>query len=137
MDAIRVVNWDTFQHYRKRHPPWIKVYRRVLDDMDYLELDDMAARLLFELWLLASEGDGIVEMRRLVRYKHCASKALAKPLQTLTTAGFIEDASKVLARCKQDAILRREEKRREERVSPTEKQPLPKGIKDELRDILN
>lgn len=52
---IRIHNWDRFQHYKKRNPPWIRLYRDLIDRPEYRQLSDAAARLLVELWLLASE----------------------------------------------------------------------------------
>lgn len=56
-EDIVIRNWDRFQHYKKRSPPWIRLYRDVLDKPEYRALSDSAARLLVELWLLASEVD--------------------------------------------------------------------------------
>ena len=55
----RIRNWKEHQHYQdnKRKPLWIKVYRRLLDDIDWHGLDGDAAKTLVMLWLLASEDD--------------------------------------------------------------------------------
>ena len=53
--AIRIKNWSKFQHFKDRKPPWIKLYRDLLDDRSWYELSDSAAKLLVSLWLLASE----------------------------------------------------------------------------------
>lgn len=52
---IIVRNWGKFQHYKKRNPPWIRLYRDLIDSHEWRHLSDSAARLLIELWLLASE----------------------------------------------------------------------------------
>lgn len=54
-DCIRIRNWDRFQHYKKRNPPWIRLYRDLIDQPEYRDLSDSAFRLLVELWLLASD----------------------------------------------------------------------------------
>lgn len=54
---IMVRNWSKFQHYKKRNPPWIRLYRELIDTPEWRSLSDSAARLLVELWLLASEFD--------------------------------------------------------------------------------
>ena len=54
---IRIRNWKRFQHFRDRRPPWIKLHRDVLDDMEWHELDSTAAKHLVMLWLIASEDE--------------------------------------------------------------------------------
>ncbi len=54
----RIKNWRKFQHFKDRKPPWIKLYRDLLDDIDWHKLDGEAAKTLVMLWLLASEMDG-------------------------------------------------------------------------------
>lgn len=53
-----VKNWSKFQHFKDRRPPWIKLYRDILDDMEWFKLDPVAAKALVMLWLIASEDDG-------------------------------------------------------------------------------
>lgn len=54
----RVKNWKDFQHFKDRKPPWIKLYRDLLDDPDWHELDGDDAKSLVMLWLIASEDSG-------------------------------------------------------------------------------
>lgn len=58
MEFLDVKNWDTFQHYGKRNPPWIKVYRALLDDYMFCTLPDSAKGHLVMLWLFASQNNG-------------------------------------------------------------------------------
>lgn len=63
---MKIKNWHQFQHFRDRKPPWIKLYRDVLDDVEWHELDGEACKVLVMLWLIASEYDGkLPEMRTL------------------------------------------------------------------------
>jgi len=55
---MRIKNWNRFQHFRDRKPPWVKLYRDLLDDRDWHNLEPKAAKMLVMLWLLASENDG-------------------------------------------------------------------------------
>jgi len=55
---MRIKNWKQFQHFKDRRPPWIKLYRELLDDPDWHSLDPKASKMLVMLWLLASENDG-------------------------------------------------------------------------------
>lgn len=55
--TARIKNWRKFQHFKNRRPPWIKLYRDLLDDPEWHDLDPAAAKLLVTLWLLASEDE--------------------------------------------------------------------------------
>ena len=54
---MKIKNWAKFQHFKDRRPPWVKLYRDLLDDPDWHELDAEAAKILVSLWLLASEDE--------------------------------------------------------------------------------
>ncbi|CAN7244229.1 hypothetical protein LJR175_000989 [Variovorax sp. LjRoot175] len=55
-------NWKSFQHYKDRAPPWIKLHRSLLDDRQYQRLPLASRALAPMLWLLAAEAkDGAFE----------------------------------------------------------------------------
>lgn len=54
---MRVKNFEKFQHFKDRSPPWVKLYRDILDDIEWFELDPAAAKTLVMLWLIASEDE--------------------------------------------------------------------------------
>jgi hypothetical protein len=58
--VIRIKNWHQFQHFKDRRPPWVKLYRDLLDDLEWHELEPKAAKTLVMLWLIASDNDGIL-----------------------------------------------------------------------------
>ena len=55
---MKIKNWSKFQHFKDRRPPWIKLYRDILDDIDWHQLDPLASKVLVMCWLIASEYDG-------------------------------------------------------------------------------
>ena len=55
---MQIKNWSKFQHFKDRRPPWIKLYRDILDDMDWHELSGDDAKMLVMLWLIGSEDEG-------------------------------------------------------------------------------
>ena len=55
---MKIKNWSKFQHFKDRRPPWIKLYRELLDDVEWHELDPLASKVLVMCWLIASEDDG-------------------------------------------------------------------------------
>jgi hypothetical protein len=64
--GLRVKNWAKHQHFKDRRPPWIKLYRDLLEDMEWHELDPVAAKALVMIWLIASEADGeLPELKKL------------------------------------------------------------------------
>lgn len=55
MSYLSIKNWEKFQHYKDRSPPWIKLHRELLDDYEFSRLQDASKAHLILLWLLASQ----------------------------------------------------------------------------------
>ncbi len=103
--VIKVRNWEKFQHYKKGRgtPPWIKLYRDLLNDKEWFSLDPAAAKFLISVWILAAESDGYLPDSETIAFRlRLASKDVAKYL-SLCNHWLIEDASKMLANCYQNA----------------------------------
>lgn len=119
-------NWINFQHYKNRRPPWIRLYRALLDDRQFQRLPLASRALAPMLWLLASEHDGgvfdatIDELSFRLRQ---SPEEISEGLQPLVNAGFFEiiegDESDLLADRKQPATPeeRRGEQRRRSQAS--------------------
>jgi hypothetical protein len=75
---MKIKNWSKFQHFKDRKPPWVKLYRDVLDDLDWHELDPLASKVLVMCWLIASEDEG-----RLPNAKTLAFRLRMSEKQTL------------------------------------------------------
>jgi hypothetical protein len=66
MNEYRVKGWGKFQHFKDRKPPWIKLYRDILDDPEWFDLSGNDAKALIMLWLIASENFGCLpDIRRI------------------------------------------------------------------------
>jgi hypothetical protein len=78
--ALRVKNWHRFQHFKDRRPPWIKLYRELLDDPDWHELDSEASKALVMLWLIASEDDGRLPDSKKIAFRLRISEQKTKSL---------------------------------------------------------
>jgi hypothetical protein len=78
--GLKIKNWHKFQHFKDRKPPWIKLYRDVLDDVDWHELDPLAAKCLVMLWLIASEDDGNLPSIRTLAFRLRLSESQAKSM---------------------------------------------------------
>lgn len=65
----KIKNWSRHQHFKDRRPPWIKLYRDILDDPEWHSLDSDAAKLLVMLWLLASENEGVLPNIKTIAFR--------------------------------------------------------------------
>lgn len=125
---IRPKNWQTFQHYKDRAPPWIKLHKGLLDDFDFQCLPIASKALAPMLWLLASEhenGDIDATPEKLAFRLRMTEAEVADALQPLMEKGFFisleQPASKPLATRKQHAMPETE------REAETEKKPPADG----------
>jgi hypothetical protein len=55
--TFNVKNFEKFQHYKDRSPPWIKLYNELLDDYEFGLLPDASKMHLVAIWLLASRSE--------------------------------------------------------------------------------
>lgn len=102
---LSIKNWTKFQHYQtgRGAPPWIKLYRDLLNDRNWHLLEPEAAKFLVSCWLIASENEGnLPDIETLAFRLRLASKEIAK-LVSLCKDWIISDDSNVLADCYQDA----------------------------------
>lgn len=91
MEYLKIANWDTWQTYRsdRNQPPWIKVYRRLLRNPEWVSLTDAQRGQLVAIWLLAADHEGSIPNSELVVQQLCYMKK--KPnLQLFVDLGFIE-----------------------------------------------
>lgn len=113
MKYLRIKNWEAFQHYKDRNPPWIKLHRSLLDDYEFSALEDVAKGQLMLIWLFASQNEGKIpqDAKFLERKLGLTEKCR---LDALIAAGFLipdqpasssasADASEPIATCEQDA----------------------------------
>lgn len=112
-DLARIRNWKKFQHYNHRRPPWIKLYREILDDVEWHSLSGESAKGLISLWLIASEEDGELPDSKTLAFRLRVSENRVIALLSDCKHWVCDDASNVLADCKQDATP---EKSREEKI---------------------
>ena len=55
-----ITNWDKWQTFRKDRgtPPWIKIYRNLLSNEQWVELTDSEKGQLISIWILAADKNG-------------------------------------------------------------------------------
>ena len=86
--TYRIRNWNEFQHFKDRMPPWIKLHKRILDQRDINVISDRSFRVLIGLWLLASEDKemqgGLPEIADIAFRLRMPERDLLKAFQELT-----------------------------------------------------
>ncbi len=90
---IRIPKWSDFQQYKDRRPDWIKLYRHLLENRHWHGLSGDAAKLLVEVWLIASESkDGTIDVGtdEVAWRLRKESGAVAAWLLELERGGFVE-----------------------------------------------
>jgi len=87
--TFSVINYERFQHYKDRNPPWIKFHNSTLDDYALAALPDACKAHLFAIWLLASRHNNIIpaDATWVARRINATTKV---DLAALADAGFIE-----------------------------------------------
>lgn len=112
--TYRIRNWNKFQHYTKRNPPWLKLHRTLLDDPDYHALAPEPAKYLPLVWLIAAEKDGELPASELLAFRLRVSvekvRSFLKAWEAWLSVEGEQGASEVLAECLQDATSESEAK---------------------------
>ena len=72
---FRVKNFERFQHYKKRCPPWIKLYYEILDDDAFISLPLEAQLYYLLLLLIAGRRDNVIPLdskylKKVMRLEH-------------------------------------------------------------------
>lgn len=110
MKYLKVKDWDSFQHYKDRNPPWIKLSTDTFQDYEFSRLQDASKLLAICIWTLASRYKdpklGLVPADFEYIKNQCGlgNSIKIEHLKELIEQGFILDDSGMLADCKQSAI---------------------------------
>jgi len=107
-------NWANFQHYKHRSPPWIKLHKNLLDDMQYQRLPIASKAIAPMLWLLASESnDGVIHRtpEEIAFRLRMTEKDVVSAIKPLIDNGFFIEDSNMLAECVQDSTTEKEKNR--------------------------
>lgn len=128
MEYFKVTNWDEYQHYKDRNPPWIKLHFSLLSSPDWVMLSDRSRVLAIACMLLASRNRGLVpnDPKYLRRVAYLNSDADFTQLLETGFLSMLADAST----CKQTQAKDTQEERREEtetEESRDSSEPLPRS----------
>jgi hypothetical protein len=108
MAYYQIRNWESFQHYKDRNPPWIKLHRELLTSETWIVLDDASRVLAVACMLVAAATDNKIPANPayLKRVAYLNEEPNMQALVDTQFIEFIEEikvASTVLADCKQNA----------------------------------
>ncbi len=118
---MKIKNWSQFQHYKDRRPPWIKLYRELLDDLEYHQLKPVAAKYLPLLWLIGSENCGELPDPERLAFRLRLGLKECVAICTELSHWLEHDASDMLATSLHDATPERAgEETEKERETETE-----------------
>jgi hypothetical protein len=127
---IAVKEWDRFQHYKDRDPPWIKLYRDTLTSEAWVLGTDLSRLVQVASTLLAARYSNKIPLKfdLLTKVAHldCTEADFMAAIEHLIEHNFLEvqevedackqSASTTLASCNtQNATLYSEESREEQR----------------------
>ena len=93
----QIPEWSSFQSYKDRCPPWIRLHRRLLDNFKYQKMSAEARALLPMLWLLAAEDENPVTGSLRIRNEEIAfrlrrpEKDIAAAISEIIRNGFLVD----------------------------------------------
>jgi hypothetical protein len=120
MVNMKIKNWTKHQHFKDRKPPWIKLYRDILDDMDWHELDAKSAKVLVMLWLIASENDGELPPVKTLAFRlRMSEKDVISSCDSLSNWLIHDDIGVISERYQSDSV---ETERERERETETKKE---------------
>lgn len=93
--CIVIKNWAKWAPKRRNKGatlPWLKLYRRLLEDRDYRRIEPQYRALLVDLWLLAAECDGKIPLfySELAWRLRVTEDWLASGLEAIALVGLIE-----------------------------------------------
>lgn len=129
---MRIKNWDRFQHFKDRKPIWIKLYRDLLDDLNWHELDGKSAKALVMIWLIASEDLGELPETKTLAFRLRMSEKETKEVVTKLSQWLEQDDINTISDGYQDDMP---EKRREETDKEKEKETdTPTGVSQQVWD---
>ena len=131
---MRIKNWDRFQHFKDRKPIWIKLYRDLLDDLNWHELDGKSAKALVMIWLIASEDLGKLPETKTLAFRLRMSEKETKEVVTKLSQWLEQDDINPISDEYQDDMP---EKRREETDKEKEKEKetdTPTGVSQQVWD---
>jgi hypothetical protein len=119
---MKIKNWSKFQHFKDRRPPWVKLYRDILDDLEWHELDPLSAKVLVMLWVIASEDEGRIPNVKTLAFRLRLTEVKTKEVLIKLSHWLEQDDIKVISdEYQSDSTERETEKETEAEVETKKK----------------
>lgn len=92
---LRIIEWEKYQHYKDRNPPWIKLHRELLTSNTWVELDDASRLLALVCMLLAADTDNKIPLDGtfIQRRAYMKKRPDVRPLVAVGFAEIVDDAA--------------------------------------------
>ena len=103
--GYKIRNWENYQHFKNgsRNPPWIKLYKDLLNNPDWHELDGDSCKVLIMLWMVASENSGTLPDLKKVAFRLRMNEGkLHKTITGLSGWILSNDANMISSRYQDD-----------------------------------
>lgn len=129
MEYLSVRNWEKYQHYKQRKPPWIKLYTSLIQSPDMIRYTAATRWHICGLMLLASQYDNLIPFDR-EWISHLIGAGTEIRWDEIFAGGMIQckrNASNTLAPCMQHACLETETYKEETYKEETETEKRPQA----------
>jgi len=132
---MQIKDWSKFQHFKDRRPPWIKLYRDLLDDPEWFALNSDDAKVLVMIWLIASDNFGVLPDIKKISFRlRITEKETCLIITRLSHWIEYADIELISSGYQDDAPeKRREETETEERTPPVMRLS---EIRNQFREII-
>lgn len=108
----KIKNWEKYQHYKDRNPPWIKLHVEILASEDWVTLADASKLLMVVCMIVAARNNGVIEGNP-DYIKRVAYLDKRPDLTPLIECGFLEEVLADASESKQPQAIARPEKEAE------------------------
>ena len=135
-----IIEWDKHQHYKKRNPPWIKLYQNTLISKTWIMGDNDSRVLMVASMIIASRTGNKIsdDLEYIKRVANLPKKPNFKHLLAVGFIRHIDDDSNSLATDTQSACLETEtETETKQRQNKNAQKPRSPSFEDQLLLLLN
>jgi hypothetical protein len=140
---LRIRNWQKFQHYKNRRPPWTKLHFALLSSRDWIKSSDSERLLMVVCMLISSQSEYMdgrfdADSSYIGTVAHLDNKPNFQPLIDM---GFLVEVASTaqanarIVHAKAEPEKRREEERRDRGEKAAHKPRVPHNLSDEAKEM--
>jgi hypothetical protein len=92
VSELRIANWTTYQHYKERRPPWVKLHVQLLDNVELAALPTTTQLVALKLLLVAAKTENRIPDggQILAGWLSLDTRYLNRALRELVEIGYLE-----------------------------------------------